>query len=237
MMFCAGIFVAGLPFEVGFEEDCDIGCLLANVTVDYVDRSVTAYLYNSDLWQLKAIYRGDGIGCTVVDGITEQELRAQNVGDQTPLPALNASVPWPLGDAASARDPSVDWAAVEAAVDADFACEACNTRAVVISYKGQLMFERYRTETGVNVNTRLLGWSATKSVTNTFVGLLVGEGRLDVNQRMPVPEWNLEANDPRAAVTVQNMLHMASGQEWFEPSGDLRCLFIEAEGNCAYVGG
>ena len=190
-------------------------------------------LLNSGDWPYKAIWRGDGIGCTVVDGMTEAELRAQNVGDQSPLPALNATLPWPLGDALSARDPSVDWAAVEAIVDTDFACERCNTRAITIAYKGQLMFERYRTETGINAATRLLGWSATKSVTNAFVGVLVGEGRLRTDQRMPVPEWNLEAGDPRAEVTVEDMLHMASGQLWREASGDVRCLFITAEGDCA----
>ena len=232
---CSGIFVAGLALEVVVDEDCDFVCAAVNVTVDYAERSVTAVLVNSGEWPVKSIWRGDAIGCTIVDGMTEAELRAQDLGDQTPLPALNASVPWPLGDALSPRDPSVDWAAVEAAVEADFACATCNTRAVTISYKGQLMYERYRTETGVDVTTRLLGWSATKTVTNAFVGVLVNEGRLDANARMPVAEWNLEAGDPRAAVTVEDMLHMASGQLWREASGDVRCLFITAEGDCAYV--
>ena len=226
--------MAGLPFEVVFDEDCDIACLAVNATVDYAERSVTAVLLSSGEWPYKSIWRGDGIGCTVVDGMTEAELRAQALGDVVaPLPALNASVPWPLGEALSPRDPSVDWAAVEAAIEADFACERCNTRAVTIAYKGQLMYERYAP--GITASTRLLGWSATKSVTSAFVGVLVGEGRLSASQRAPVPEWNLEAGDPRAAVTVEDMLHMASGQLWREASGDVRCLFITAEGYCAYV--
>jgi hypothetical protein len=224
----------GLPFEVVFDEDCDIACLAVNATVDYTERSVTSVLLNTGEWPVKSIWRGDGIGCTVVDGISEAEIRAQNIGDQRPLPALNATTLWPLGEALAPRDPSVDWAAVEAAVEADFACERCNTRSITISYKGQLMYERYAE--GVSASTRLLGWSATKTVTNAFVGLLVAEGRLALDQRMPVPEWNVEAGDPRAAVTVRNMLHMASGQLWREASGDVRCLFITAEGNCAYVG-
>jgi hypothetical protein len=255
MMICSGVFVAGtlcalaaarhddvltrmdghtgLPFEVVFDEDCDIACFAVNSTVDYTERSVTSVLLNTGEWPVKSIWRGDGIGCTVVDGITEAELRAQNIGDQRPLPALNATTLWPLGEALAPRDPSVDWAAIEASVEADFACERCNTRAVTISYKGQLVYERYRTETGVSASTRLIGWSATKTVTNAFVGVLVNEGRLNVDQRMPVPEWNVEAGDPRAAVTVKQMLHMASGQLWREASGDVRCLFITAEGNCA----
>ena len=187
MMLCSGVFVAGLPFEVVFDEDCDFACSVVNATVDYTERSVVATLLSGD-WPYKSIWRGDGIGCTVVDGMTEAELRAQNIGDQSALPALNASQPWPLGEALSPRDPTVDWAAVEAAVEEDFACVRCNTRAVTISYKGQLMYERYRTETGVSASTRLLGWSSTKSVTSALVGVLVNDGLIDVNQRVPVPE-------------------------------------------------
>ena len=116
-------------------------------------------------------------------------------------------------------------------MEEDFNCELCNTRAITIAYKGQLVFERYAD--GITPTTRLLGWSCTKSVTNAFVGLLVGEGRLDVNQRMPVTEWNLEAGDPRAPVTLKQMLHMASGQLWREAPGDVRCLFLGGEGDCA----
>jgi len=233
MMLCSGIFVAGLPFEVVYEEDCDFVCQAINATVDYEERSVTARLLNSGDWPYKSIWRGDGIGCTVVDGMTEEELRAQNIGDQAALPPLNDTVLWPLGNALAERPPEVDWAAIEAAVEADFACERCNTRAVTISWRGQLLFESYRTETGVSKDTRLLGWSSTKSVTSAFVGLLVNDGLVDVNDRVPVPEWNVEPDDPRAAVTWKNMLQMASGQLWREASGDVRCLFIAAEGNCA----
>ncbi len=38
----------------------------------------------------KAIWRA-GIGCTLVDGLTEAELRAQDLGDQTALDPLNAT--------------------------------------------------------------------------------------------------------------------------------------------------
>ena len=234
MTLCAGLFSAGLTFDVLFVEDCSTACATVNATVDYNARTVTAFIRVTRSWPVTAIWRGDGIGCTTVDGLTEAEIRAQDIGDQAPLPALNASVPWPLGDAISARPPQVDWAAVEATVDADYACATCNTRAITIAYNGQLVYERYRTETGISAATRLIGWSASKSVTNALLGILAGEGRLDVTDRMPIPEWNAVPGDPRAAVTYENVLHMASGQEWREPTGNAQCLFTAGEGDCAY---
>jgi len=179
-----------------------------------------------------SIWRGDGIGCTVIDGMTEAELRTQDVGDQTPLPALNDSIPWPLGNGFASVLPSeVDWQAIYDAVEADFACTRCNTRAVTIAYKGELVYERYADN--VNVNTRLLGWSATKSVTNSLLSQIVFDGLIGLEDKMPVAEWQVSPDDPRAAVTVTNMLHMSSGQLWREASGDVRCLFITAQGDCA----
>eukprot|EP00160_Parvularia_atlantis_P003717 Unigene1311_Nuclearia_a/m.4172 Unigene1311_Nuclearia_a/g.4172 ORF Unigene1311_Nuclearia_a/g.4172 Unigene1311_Nuclearia_a/m.4172 type:complete len:479 (+) Unigene1311_Nuclearia_a:16-1452(+) len=231
MMLCSGVFVAGLPFDVAFDEDCDLACLAVNATVNYREQSVTATLLGGG-FPVKSIYRGDGIGCTTVDGLTEEELRAQNIGNQGPLPPLNDRALWPLGNAiATELDPEVDWDAVYASVEADFANPRFNTRAVTIAYKGELVYERYKD--GVDANTRLIGWSCTKSVTNSLLSQIVGEGRINVTDRMPVPEWNVQADDPRAAVTVQNMLHMAHGQLWREASGDVRCLFIDGEGNCA----
>jgi len=231
MIVCGGIFVAGLPIDVVIAEDCDQPCNSVNVTADYDEMSVTAIDAATGAYPFKAIYRGDGLGCTTVDGITEAELRAQDVGDQSPLPALNASAPWPLGEALAARPPDVDWDTVEAVIDADFRCLRCNTRAVTIAYRGELVYARYKS--GVTKDTRLIGWSATKSVTSTFVGVLAGEGRLTPEQRAPVPEWTAEPDDPRAEVTIENLLNMASGQMWREQPGDIACLFTEADGDCA----
>ena len=231
MIVCGGVFVADLPESVAIDEDCDRACTTVNVTVDATERAVTAVLAVDGSLPFKAIWRGDGLGCTVIDGITEAELRAQDVGDQSPLPALNATAPWPLGEALADRPPEVDWDAVEDAVDTDFRCLRCNTRAVSIAYQDELVYERYAN--GISASTRLIGWSATKTVTATLAAVLVNEGRLDVEQRMPVAEWNVDPDDPRAAVTVEHVLHMASGQLWREPTGDVQCLFTESQGDCA----
>ena len=234
LIVCSGVFVAGLPLDVVLAEDCDVECALVDVDVDYDARTVTATLSGDpDAVPITSIWRGDGVGCTVVDGITEAELRAQDVGDQTPLPPLNASVPWPLGDRVDLSDlpTDVDFDAINDAVDANFACASCNTRAVVAVHRGRVVFERYAA--GITDTTRLLGWSATKSVTNAFVGLLVGEGRLNLSAPAPVEEWRQDPDDPRGAITLNHLMQMASGILWDETPNGVDCLVSDGAGDCA----
>jgi CubicO group peptidase (beta-lactamase class C family) len=57
-------------------------------------------------------------------------------------------------------------------------------------------------------------YSIAKSVTSAMIGILVRDGGLDVAKPAPVPEWHAAAGDPRATITVEHMLHMATGMEW-----------------------
>ena len=60
---------------------------------------------------------------------------------------------------------------------------------------------------------RVMGWSMTKSITNALVGILVKEGRLDVNKSAPVAEWQ---EDDRNKITLNHLLQASSGLEWSE---------------------
>ena len=80
---CSGIFVAGLDEQRVFNEDVDIATLEVDLSVDYTRKTVSAKMKITGGKPFTAIYR-DGIGCTVVDGMTEAELRAQNIGNQAP---------------------------------------------------------------------------------------------------------------------------------------------------------
>lgn len=82
------------------------------------------------------------------------------------------------------------------------------TDAVVVVQGGRIVAERYAP--GVDVNTPLLGWSLGKSVLNALAGVLVQQGRLDVHQPAPVAAWE-GAEDPRHAITVDQLLRMTSG--------------------------
>ena len=87
------------------------------------------------------------------------------------------------------------------------------TRAVVVMYKGQIIAERYAP--GITKHTSLLGWSMTKSVMNALVGILIKEGRLALDDPVPVDEWQ-NPGDPREEITLRHLLHMTSGLEFNE---------------------
>ncbi len=97
------------------------------------------------------------------------------------------------------------------------------TYAVAIVHRGRLVFERYdgllpqwdKPGKPVTVATPLLSWSMAKSMLHAVVGMLVAEGRLSLDAPAPVPEWQT-AGDPRAAITLQQLLDMRDGLDFNE---------------------
>jgi CubicO group peptidase (beta-lactamase class C family) len=91
------------------------------------------------------------------------------------------------------------------------------------------VYERYhgalehfdRPPTPVDATTPLLSWSMAKSVQHAVVGLLVGDGRLDLDAPAAVPEWSDPA-DPRHAITLRLLLAMRDGLDWTEDYVDDR---------------
>lgn len=86
------------------------------------------------------------------------------------------------------------------------------TQAVVILQDGEVIAERYAP--GFSADTPLPGWSMAKSVLSALVGMLVQEGRLRLDQRELLREWRHP--DPRAAITLEDLLRMRSGLRFSE---------------------
>lgn len=61
-------------------------------------------------------------------------------------------------------------------------------------------------------------FSIAKSVTHAAVGILTGDGRLDIDTPTGLAEW--PADDPRAQITIDNLLRMQSGLGWNESNPD-----------------
>ncbi|MEI7509972.1 MAG: serine hydrolase, partial [Flavobacterium sp.] len=85
------------------------------------------------------------------------------------------------------------------------------TRAVIVIYKDKIIAEKY--DDGFNKNSRILGWSMTKSITGTLFGILQKQGKFDINKPAPIAEWQ---KDERAIIRTSDLLHMNSGLEWEE---------------------
>jgi len=118
--------------------------------------------------------------------------------------------PWPMGDALP-RQPlpkEIDETKLKQAVSAAFEPAESLTGAFVVTWRGQLIAERYGE--GLNERTPLEGWSMGKSLTATLMGVLIKQGVYDLWQPAPIPEWQT-ADDPRANIRIADLLHMSSG--------------------------
>ncbi len=146
-----------------------------------------------------------------------------------PLPPQPDGVPWPTTRwPTSEPPPGVD---LEALLDrlCDDTGPLATTYAVVVIHQGRLVTERYqgalehfdRPAESVTVDTPLLSWSMAKSMLHAAVGILVGDGRLDIDAPADVPEWKAH-HDPRHAITLRQLLAMRDGLDFVEDYVDDR---------------
>lgn len=118
---------------------------------------------------------------------------------------------WPLGDARAAvrvrRAGALD-AIVASAFDGQRYGARTATTAVLVLVDGRIAAERYRD--GWTMHTPQRTWSAAKSLTATLIGRAVMLGKADVSAPAMIPEWRAPG-DPRAAITLEQLLRMNSG--------------------------
>lgn len=140
---------------------------------------------------------------------------------QTELPTLpkqGKDTPWPCPDWPEGDLPAdCDRARLATLTEHAFASSAppdlAETHALVVIHKGGLVFERYAPLFGPDITCP--SWSMAKSITHALVGILVGDGKIDIFKRADVPEWEGEG-DPRRAITLDLLLRMSSGLKFTE---------------------
>lgn len=134
----------------------------------------------------------------------------RNSADLYPLPPHPDEVPWPTGSWPPGELDAADPATVRALCDGLFDLPEGGgyTYAVLLVQRGRLVYERY----GYGANPFYLqySWSMAKSVTHALVGILVRQGRLDIDAPAAVPEWHT-VDDPRRQITLDQLLRMRSG--------------------------
>jgi len=82
------------------------------------------------------------------------------------------------------------------------------TTALVVVANGRILLEHYRPLFGPHSGYRT--WSTAKTITAAVIGVAVAQGLLDIDKPAPIPEWQF-ADDPRAQITLKQLLWMASG--------------------------
>lgn len=172
-------------------------------------------LFGIPFAQTQAVYR-PGLGCAVAIDASVEELRAQALPEGSIPSADPQDFPWPQ----IAMDvEGVDYPKLEAAIEGAFT-EATddndaqqNTRAVLVNYKGNLIAERYGDGWSGDVPHRAM--SMTKSVTSALIGMLVEDGKLNLNAPTGFEGWT----DPatlKGKVKLEHIVQMTSGFEYEE---------------------
>lgn len=223
---CSCVMLAGRePGDVVKNELGSFPLSLGTVSVNYQDSSASASVLG--MFMRKAIYR-KGLGCTLLSEIDERELRAQNTNLPSPPAYDPDTIAWPLGNRTYPPGEGYDLQKLNAALDEAFSepdeKKLRRTRAIIIVHNGNIIAERYADD--FDVDSKLMGWSMSKSITNALVGILVKQGKLDVDQPAPVDAWK---DDSRKAITLNNLMQASSGLQWKEvyagPSSATKMLF------------
>jgi CubicO group peptidase (beta-lactamase class C family) len=229
---CSAVFVTGLDAEQAYAESLAPrpGMGLINWAVRYdVDptrRQVTTTVAGG--FESRAVYR-DRLGCLIVRG-AEPEDSAVPRDDAVESPPSVPALPEIAGSAVVEPSDERLRAALERAFLERDRPPYRWTKAVVIVHDGRVIAERYAP--GYDVDTPLLGYSATKSVMSALVGILVRQGRLSVEQPAPVAAWS-QPDDPRHTITIDHLLRMTSGLALDETDSPLspvaRMLYLERD--------
>jgi CubicO group peptidase (beta-lactamase class C family) len=222
---CSEVFVAGLdPARVEAEELAPQAGLLRRlrVEIDRRRRQVTASWAGQ--FTSVASFRED-LGC--------------GLGAAPPAGPAAAAAAHPGRHEAPAAPPEAPVAApasesLRLALDRAFAepnpRRPRHVRAIVVLRDGRLVAERYAA--GIGPATPLLGYSLSKSVINTLIGMLVRGGRFQVTDRAPIAAW-ASPGDPRHAITIEQLMRMTSGLDLEESDSGVdpvsRMLFLEPD--------
>jgi CubicO group peptidase (beta-lactamase class C family) len=226
LVTCNGLFVSNRTLEQIYEQELKLDGITmlppSLVSVDRKRRTVAVGIAEGDpVPTMRAAHRR-GLGCVVM-------APSQTFADLDSLPELTmpppagdpAGEPWPRGDRLPDKPlpASVDAEALEDA--ADFAFDRARhgrasevTVSLLILYKGDILLERYAP--GFDFTTRTRTWSVAKSIAATLIGIAVDQGRLSLDQPLPV-KWipqdgeTAREHDPRTAITLRDALHMSSG--------------------------
>ena len=229
---CSAIYLQHRdPAHVIREDLGDFPLSLGTFTVNKKDSSVTGSVWG--LAKRKTIYR-KGIGCTLINDFTEEEIRKQQFVFPA-RPEINSdSIPWPYGDKLpdtiytainkEQLDKAVNYVMSETSADG----KPVYTRAVLVLYDGNIITEKYAP--GFDKNTVMLGWSMSKSFTAAMIGILIKENKLSIDAPAPIASW---ANSKKQKITLKNLLQQTTGLDFTEiytrPSSVTKMLFSKGD--------
>ena len=242
---CSGVFISQRTPESILNNDLTEGLpaplefIIARIDTEVKQQATTGNLFG--LVTRKAIFR-PGLGCTLLVGSSATQLPSASLSrfassQSDVIPVLPSVKPRELTKV-DRLPPEIDSSKLQEFIDASFAEKNANnlprTRALIVLYDGRIIAEQYAP--GFNADTPLIGWSMTKSVTGTLVGILVEEGKLSLEDRNLLPQWK---GDRRKEITLKQLLQMNSGLEFTEqcedPLADCPQMLFNSKNMAAYA--
>jgi CubicO group peptidase (beta-lactamase class C family) len=219
------------PKDVIREDLADFPLSLGKFTLNEKDSSATSSVWG--IAKSKAVYR-NGCGCTLVNDLSEDEVRSQKFSFPS-KPVVNSdTIDWPYGDRLIKAFPSnVNKDLLQSAVNNALNETSADgkpafTRAVLVVYDGNIIAEQYAP--GFDKNTVMLGWSMSKSLTAAMLGILVNQNKLSVDEPAPVESW---ANTEKRSISIKNLLQQTTGLDFTEnytrPSSVTKMLFRKGD--------
>ena len=238
-ILCGGVFVSGRePDDVKAKDLSGPGYELLRFFQQTVEREATRVTASAYGFAAQtAVYRED-LGCTLIDGDSEAELReeARDLAGEQPA---GPDALWPEGERVDleASFEGVDRQALDAAIAAAFAEpepeRPRNTRALVVVHRGRIVAERYAP--GFDAAMPLIAWSMTKGALNALIGMRVKDGKMALTDRALMPEWRGEG-DKRSDISLDQLLRMSSGlafdESYDNPLADVTVMLF-ARGDMA----
>lgn len=223
---CSAVFLQHRQaVEVIKNDLSDFPFSLVSYTLNERDSSATATLWG--FARQKAIFRRNA-GAALVNGYSEADIRKQKITVPPPPFTDTDTVAWPYGDKLPDTLPSaIDTALLRQAFSKQFTPDD-QTRALLVVYNGQIVAEKYAV--GVNMYTPLQGWSISKSITAALTGILVKQGKLDLNASKLLPQW---LHTDKAVITLRELLQQTSGiryrEQYLAPSEATTMLFKKGD--------
>lgn len=204
---------------------------LATTKIDTVAKTATASVLG--LCERKAVFV-EGVGSVLLPPDVDKTALKSIKRLQPPLKKS-----YPYGNAPAKDTLFPQWndekikAVLEKAFTEENPYQPKNTRAILVLYKDCLIAERYAD--GFDKDTKLVGWSMTKSITATLFGVLAYQKGFDIHRPLANYLHNFVAwqKDNRAKITTANLLQMDSGlafnEDYSTISDVTNMLYLDAD--------
>jgi CubicO group peptidase (beta-lactamase class C family) len=223
---CSGVFVSKRSHESIVKNELDgVTSLLMISHVDYASETVTSSLFGLSSQIITALgfttptakYLGKEFGCQLIIDpyLSHSPVKLSNRLETPPPPPPPVS----LTPLTPELHEEIDLRCMEEFLAYEFTKEAFHqnqTRAIVISHHGEVIYESYQT-THLNLTaaTPLLGWSMTKSVLAILIGIGIEQKLLTLDTPLRLSTLSeehkrrlLEQNHGEP-LTIRSLLHMS----------------------------